>query len=103
MGNMVRSEYKEVKDHFAKWYFISYTSVAILLLISSFIWNFDMIPLLVLTVPITLFTVFLISFFGDRRCLTCTHTMTRVISPAGPVVHCCDTCKTKITLTAEYG
>lgn len=103
MANMVRSEYKEVKDHFTKWYFISYIIAAILVLISSFIWGFNPIPLLVLSIPLVFLIVFLVSFFGDRCCLTCMHTMSRVASADGSVIHCCDTCKKKITLKVKYG
>lgn len=102
MGNMVRSEYKDVKDRSAKWYFLSCIAAEILVFLSSFIWDFDVIPILLVTIPLVYFIGFLVSFFGDRRCLSCKEKMSRVTLADGTVVHYCDSCKTKITLTAKY-
>lgn len=102
MRNMVRSEYKEVKDRFGRSYFLLCIVAEILVFTSSFIWNFDVIPIMVVTIPIVYFIGFLASFFGNRRCLTCKEKMSRV-SSADKVVHYCDICKTKMTLTGKHG
>jgi hypothetical protein len=93
MANMVRSEYTEVKDPIVKWCVVLGIASIILLTVLSFVFDTELIPLLILTIPIVLITY----GYADRRCATCKNKMSTVTHKNRTIMYCCDQCKTKIT------